>query len=198
MNQHVDLIRGHVKQPSGFDDLQRLVEHGRRIDGDLPAHVPVRMLERLLLGRHEDILLLPRAERTAAGRENQTLGPVGPRALQALENGAVLAVHRQQRMPCFLRRLRHQLAAGDERLLVGQQHALAAPQTLHHGGKTDHADHGHEHVVRVACARNVKQYILAEHPLAYAPDILRNFLRLDGQRRNLRPEHAHLLKELFT
>lgn len=112
--------------------------------------------------------------------------------------GAVLAVHRQQRVTRFFRRLRHQFAARDERLLVGQQHAFAAGKRFHHRRQADHAHDRDKHIVRVARVHHIQQHVFAEHPLAAVFDIRRNFLRLDGKRRNLRMELAHLFKELFA
>ncbi|GBH08590.1 DNA-binding transcriptional regulator [Pseudomonas syringae pv. actinidiae] len=38
VNHHLDLIRACVEQPAGFDQLQPLVHHGRRIDRNLAPH----------------------------------------------------------------------------------------------------------------------------------------------------------------
>ena len=110
----------------------------------------------------------------------------------------MLAVHRQKRMPRFTRRLCHQLAARDERLLIRQQHTFAAGKRLHDRRQSDDAHDGNQHVIRVARAHNVQQHVFTKHPLTAFADILRNFLRLNGQRRNLRAESANLLKELFA
>ena len=47
MHDHVDLLHRHAEKPARLDHLQALVEKRGRIDGDLAAHVPGRMLERL-------------------------------------------------------------------------------------------------------------------------------------------------------
>jgi hypothetical protein len=41
---------GDVEEAAGLDDLQALVQHGGRVDGDAPAHHPGGVLERLLGG----------------------------------------------------------------------------------------------------------------------------------------------------
>ena len=38
---------GHVEQPVGLDDLEALVHQRRRVDGDLAAHLPRRMPQRV-------------------------------------------------------------------------------------------------------------------------------------------------------
>ena len=48
VNHHLNSVHTHPKQPSSLNHLEPFVEHRRRIDGDLPAHLPGGMLERLL------------------------------------------------------------------------------------------------------------------------------------------------------
>ena len=118
-----------------------------------------------------------------------------PEALQALKNGGMLAVHGQDMDARFARRLHHQRAARHERLLVGQQHALAAVQGRHDRGKARNADHGDEHVLRVGLARDAGDGILAEDPVDAVLQILRNLCRRNAQARHARTESAHLLKK---
>ena len=110
----------------------------------------------------------------------------------------MLAVHRQEGLLLFSSKLCDQLAASNERLLVGQQHALAAAKRLHHRSKTHDAHDGHKHIVRIARAHDVEQDVLAEHPLAAVFNILRNFLGLNRQRGDFGMHEPYLLKKLFT
>ena len=77
-----------------LDQLEPLVRERRRVDGDLRPHAPRRMGERLV---DADVLeLVPRAaaERAAGGREDDRVDGVARAALEALEDGAVLASRR--------------------------------------------------------------------------------------------------------
>jgi hypothetical protein len=47
MHNNLNLIQGNPKQPPRFDHLQALVEKSRRINCDLWAHFPGRVLQRL-------------------------------------------------------------------------------------------------------------------------------------------------------
>ena len=47
MDDHIDLGPRDMKEPSGFDHFQALVKQGRGVDGDLGAHVPGGMFQRL-------------------------------------------------------------------------------------------------------------------------------------------------------
>ena len=48
LNDDFDAVIGHVKQPVRFDDFQAFIEHRRRVNRNLAAHIPCRMLEALL------------------------------------------------------------------------------------------------------------------------------------------------------
>ena len=86
----------------------------------------------------------------AAGRSEHDLfdrAAVG--VFQRLEDGIVLAVHRQQRGAGIAHRAQHHLAGADQRLLVGQCHAGAAADGGQGGGKAGGAgDGGHGPVGR--------------------------------------------------
>ena len=47
VHDHIDARHLDVEKPARFDHFQALVEERRGIDGDLRAHVPRRMLQRL-------------------------------------------------------------------------------------------------------------------------------------------------------
>ena len=59
MDDDVDARHFHVEEPAGFDHFEAFVEEGGGIDGDLAAHVPGGMLERLLDGGGGDLLARP-------------------------------------------------------------------------------------------------------------------------------------------
>ena len=48
MDDHVDAVHVDAEEPAGLDHFQALVEERGGVDGDLAAHVPGRMFERLL------------------------------------------------------------------------------------------------------------------------------------------------------
>ena len=125
VHQHLDLICRHIEQPPRLDDLQTFVHHGRRIDRDLRAHVPVRMAQRLRQRHMRKLLPRKSAKRTAARCQEYFFNRTVPIALQALKNCAVLAVHRQQLHAAFGCRLHDQLPARQQRLLVGECNILA-------------------------------------------------------------------------
>ena len=49
VHHDLDLVHAHIEQPLGFDDLEAFVHHGRAVDGDFGAHVPVGVLQCLCL-----------------------------------------------------------------------------------------------------------------------------------------------------
>ena len=106
------------------------------------------MTQRLLDGRVFDLFRAPGAEGAARRGEKNARGRVCIAGAQTLEDGAMLAVHGQKRLPGLARGFRHQRAARDERFLVGQQHALARAERVHHGGQPCETHDRNEHVVR--------------------------------------------------
>src|SRR5258706_16106697 len=93
VNNDIDLVRTHVKQPARLDHFETLVDERCGIDRDAATHTPVRMSEGLL-GRRESHFRKRRlSERSTGGRENQTLDIVLFSGAQALMDRIVLAVH---------------------------------------------------------------------------------------------------------
>ncbi len=94
VNNDVDLRGGHAKQPMRLDHLQPLVHQCGRIDGDLRAHLPGRMLQRVGGGDPGQLAQRPAAKRAAGGSENQPPQFPAGAAVQALMDRVVLAVDR--------------------------------------------------------------------------------------------------------
>ena len=65
MDQHIETIGADREEMMRLDELKRLVHQRRRIDGDLRAHGPVGMGERLLRRDTSHVGQAPRPEGTA-------------------------------------------------------------------------------------------------------------------------------------
>ena len=123
----------HAEQPVRLDHLEPLVHQRRRIDRDLPAHPPGRMLQRV--GRRSP-LRVPTPARPRNGPpeavriEPPHLGAVA--AVQALVDGVVLAVDRQDRDAAPARRLGDDAAGHHEHFLVGERDRLAVLDRREH------------------------------------------------------------------
>ena len=112
-------------QPHGLDDLQPLVHHGSRVDGDFLPHSPGGMLEGVLFFDGFQLGKGLSVERPAGCRENQAmnLAPI-PAAHQALENSAMLGIHRHDFRAALFRRRHHQLSGAHQGFLVGKSNAF--------------------------------------------------------------------------
>ena len=121
VNHHFNAFRRHIEQPARFNILQPLVHQGGGIDGDLRPHVPVGVAHRLLRRHRGELLPGPAPERAAGGGQQQA-----PHARadafrrQALENGVVLRIHRQQRGAVALDRIHEQGAGDHQGLFIGE------------------------------------------------------------------------------
>src|SRR3990172_7101760 len=85
-------LERHVEQPARFDALQPLVEERGAVDGDLLAHLPVRVAQRLLRRHPLQLLRWRVAEGPSGSGEDDALDGARALAPQALPDGGVLAV----------------------------------------------------------------------------------------------------------
>ena len=197
VHHHVDPVVRGGEQVMGLDQLQALVHQRRRVDRDLPAHVPSGVGQRLGDGHVLQVGAVTAAERTAGGGEHQALH--GPRRLAADELGQrrVLGVHGHDAGAGGLGQGRDQLAADDERLLVGQREVDALPQRRHCWSQARGTDQGVEHEVGARLDHEAHEPLRAGQDLPVRPG-------LGGPRRcvlvgecdpadAVAPRHAHEL-----
>src|SRR5581483_9390817 len=106
------------EQKMGLDQLEALVCERRAVDGDLRAHPPRRVSERIL--RRDLLELVARAapEGPAGGGQDERVDLLRCAALETLEGGAVLAVDGEQPPAAALQRVQREVAGRDEALLV--------------------------------------------------------------------------------
>ena len=118
MYQHVDPLCPDLEQDGGLDQLQRLVHQRCAVDGDLEAHAPLGM--RRCLGRRcpSHVLQGRRPEGTARRRQSQFVER--PSIPDALEDRAMLRIHRQDRNAGLGRGIDEDAAGADDALLVGE------------------------------------------------------------------------------
>ena len=163
LDNDLDLILRQAEEPRGLDQLKALVHQGGRIDGNFCTHIPVGVLEGVRLRLGAQLLGAHTEERPAGGGQQDLFQRFGAvLILQALEDGAVLTVHRQQVNTVFLDGIGHQMAAGDKALLVGQRQIMAALDSRQRGIQTRNADNSVQHR---ACAVHGGQLTQAVRPL---------------------------------
>jgi hypothetical protein len=149
MNHRGALLRAESEQPLGLDQLEAFVGERRGVDRYLWPHRPVRMLQgirRLDLG---EPVGRPVAKRAAAGGQDNPADAGGRVALEALEDGVVLAVDREEFGAAFLCRGHHELAGEHENFLGRQGEVLAHGECGERGLESRGADDGHQHDIRL-------------------------------------------------
>ncbi|KAG0931046.1 hypothetical protein G6F31_016876 [Rhizopus arrhizus] len=151
MHQHLDALAGHREQVMRLDDFQALVHQRRRIDRDLRPHRPLRVCHRLRRGDLGQLGTAAATERAAGGGQQDPAyaGPLdaGIARAQALEDRAVFAVDRDDFGAGTFGGAGQQLAGQHQRLLVGQQDALAGRCGGQGRGQPGGADDGRDHGV---------------------------------------------------
>ena len=146
LDNNLDLILGQSEQPDCLNQFQALVHQRSRVDGDLGAHIPVGMTQRVLLGLAPQLPGGHTKERPAGSGEQDLLQPFGGMLiLKTLEDGGVLAVHRQQMNAMLFDGVGDQVTAGDKAFLVGQGQVVAALNGSKGGRQARNAHHRVEH-----------------------------------------------------
>src|SRR5688572_16583411 len=89
-------VGGEVEEPAGFDDLQGLVEHGGRVDGDFGAHSPGGVIEGLGEGGVFDFVGGGASEGASAGGEDDAADFVESAGVGRLEDRGMLGIHGEE------------------------------------------------------------------------------------------------------
>ena len=165
MDDRVDLTQRQTVEPHGLDDLKALVHQRRGVDGDLRAHCPVRVLERVGLRLSRKLLQAQAVERPARAGQNEALDLTAvAAALQALEDRAVLAVDGDDLCTAALRRVHDELTRADEGFLIRKRDALFLLDRCECRLESDHAHHsGDDRVGVVRRGRSQKALHAGEH-----------------------------------
>ncbi len=121
LDHDLDPLVRQVEQEVCLDDLEPLVGERRRVDGDLRAHAPGRVSERIVGCYVLELRSVAAAERSARGGEHDGVDRLRGTALQALEERRVLAVDRQEPPSSPLQRCERQLAGCNQALLVRER-----------------------------------------------------------------------------
>jgi hypothetical protein len=151
VHDDVDPVGLNTEEGRRLEHLETFVHQGRRVDGDLRAHRPRRMTQRVVLRGTAQLLVGPSAKR-ATRRSQEQAANVGiarltRRAREALVDRAVLGVDGQQRRARRRADLGDQRGGGDERLLVRERQALAGLQGGEGHRESGEAEHRVDHDV---------------------------------------------------
>ena len=123
-----------------LDQLEALVHERGRVDGDLRAHAPGRVRERLDGAHVGEVGAAPAAERPARGGEHERVHGVRRPPVEELKRGRVLGVDREQAPSPAPPGGHREVAAGDEALLVREREvdaALEGPEGRRQAGEAD-------------------------------------------------------------
>ena len=148
LDDNLNLILRQAEEPGSLDKLKALIHQSSGINGDLGTHVPVGVLEGVGFGLSAQFFGLHAKERAAGRGEQNFLQRFGAGGiLQALENGAMLAVHGQQLDAVLFDGVGDKVATGDKALFVGKGQVMAALDRSQRSGQTGDADNSVQHDV---------------------------------------------------
>ncbi len=140
VNHDVDGVVRHGEEEVRLDDLERLVHHGGGIDRDPRAHVPGRVRQRLCRRDRGELASRPAPERAARCRQQDAPNRSGRLADQALPDGRMLRVDRDDLGPGAPRCIQQQPAPRNQALLVGEGQSVALLERSHRRGQARRAD----------------------------------------------------------
>src|SRR6266550_2622694 len=95
MDDYLDPFHLHAKQPVRFNHFESLIKQSRRVDRNFRTHIPGWMLERSFRHDRSKFLAWRFAKWSARRGQNDTPNIGGILAFEALKNGIVLRIHRQ-------------------------------------------------------------------------------------------------------
>ena len=148
MDHHIHLFHRQMVQMHGLDHFQTLIHQGCAVDGDLCAHFPVGMLQRIGLGHRSQLFPVIAEERTAgAGQNDLFYLSRAVTAHKALENRRMLRIHRHDLRAIFGRLCHHQFTGADQGLLIGKTDPLTGPNGRQRRLQAQHAHYCGDHTL---------------------------------------------------
>ena len=125
VDQYLYAVGGDTEKPFGLDDLKAFVHHTCTVDGDLRSHIPGGMAQGIRLGDVGQLVEREGPERSPAGCEKDFLDLIVSLTHDALENGGVLTVDRDDGCMVLLGQLTDQFSGHHQCFLVGKADFLA-------------------------------------------------------------------------
>jgi len=125
VDQHRNLINGHLKQPMSFQNFKSLVHHRSRINGDAVSHSPGRVVQSHFWSDGVHFLFRKSAERTTrSGQDDPTHFRFAARP-QTLMNGIMLAVNRDNIHTSLFGGFLDEVSSYNKDFFVCQRHGLS-------------------------------------------------------------------------
>ena len=167
MDHYVDVVVVRPEEVVRFDDFQTLVHQRRRIDRDLASHAPVGMLQGVCHLGVPQPLDGPVAKRPARGGQDDsphsslgqtchitlarsTDGPLArDRTLDALEDGRVFRIGRQDLDAVLFGQRQDVRTTGDQGLFVGQTDVLSRLDGRHRRSESSTSNDARHHGLNV-------------------------------------------------
>ena len=187
VDHHLDRVVGDPEELVGLDDLEALVHQGRGVDGDLGSHRPGRVGERLSHADRGQILSWTAPEGSTRRGEDQSSDVALVAGPQALVEGAVLRIDRDDLGAGGPSRPLHHRCAGDQRLLVGECESTAGLERGKRHRESGEADHPvHDDLRQTSRSRRAPRF----RSRARSPTAAAGRARERGRDRRSRPHAA--------
>ena len=151
LDNNLNMIQIHIKQPSGFHNLQTFIDQGCRIYCDLLSHYPVRVLQGICKRHMFQFFSFSSTEGTTGSCDQKLLNlrPLFP--MKSLENSTVLTVYRKDLNSMLFCHRNDQMTCCYQCFFVCKGNVLARLDSLH--CRTD-SNHSHNSGNQNICLRH--------------------------------------------
>ena len=157
------MIQIHIKQPSGFHNLQTFIYQGCGIYCDLLSHYPVRMLQGICKRHMFQFFSFSSTEGTTGSCDQKLLNlrPLFP--MKGLENSTVLTVYRKDLNPMLFCHRNDQMTCCYQCFFVCKGNVLARLDSLHCRTDSNHSHNSGNQNVCLGHTRKLQKSLHTRH-----------------------------------
>ena len=157
------MIQIHIKQPSGFHNLQTFIDQCCRIYCDLLSHYPVRVLQGICKRHMFQFFSFSSTEGTTGSCDQKLLNlrPLFP--MKSLENSTVLTVYRKNGNSVLLCQRHNDMSCRYQRLFIGKRNIFSCLDCFNCRTDTDHTDNSRYKDVCLGHTRKLQKSLHTRH-----------------------------------
>ena len=165
MDDNLDFRGLYVEQPARLNNLKALIHKRSRVDGNLCAHAPLRMLQRTLCRYTLELINRQVTQGATAASDDEVAHTLASLTLQALHDCRVLRVDGHDAYATRFSMRHNNIATHNQGLLIGQGYALTRLDSGIGGVQTRVANQGVDNGVAPIVARHIYNSIATRHNL---------------------------------
>ena len=160
MYDDIDLIHRKIEEPGGFQNFQSFIHHRGRIDRNFTAHIPGRMIHRIIQCYAFQLFTGKSPERSAGCRQKDLFKRTLRLSHQTLPDRGMLRIHRQKRNLLLFYQRHNDRTRGNQCFFICKSNILSGMDRGNDRRKTFHSDHSAHYAVDFRKSRTVTVSII--------------------------------------